>query len=353
MKSLTGLFLFLTFSAAAEDVPFDDARWHLEADSAEIVEHLGKTALYLENGRAWLPDVKLTNGTIEFDVAFGPERGFSGAMFRFQRPGDFENFYLRPHQSGKPDASQYTPEYNGVSGWQLYHGPAYAAPFKFRYNQWMRVRIEFSGHRAVVKLDGETLAIPKLKRAVQAGAVGLRSGFAPAWFADFSYSDEVPEDFASRTFEPIPENETAGLVREWRVSEAFEVGRQPDLVLESDLRDALAWKSFMVEPEGLVNLAKAAGVDRDHRAVLAEFTIESESAETRLMTFGYSDAARVFLNGAEVYRGDNGYRTRDYRYLGTIGLFDAVPLRLKSGENVVTFAIAEGFGGWGVMAAVD
>jgi len=38
----------------------------------------------------------------------------------------FEHFYIRPHQSGNPDANQYTPVFNGVSAWQLYHGALYA-----------------------------------------------------------------------------------------------------------------------------------------------------------------------------------------------------------------------------------
>jgi len=67
------------------------------------------------------------------------------------------------------------------------------------------------------------------------------------------------------------------------------------------------------------------------------------------LNFGYSDTAAVFVNGALVYKGDNTYMSRDYRYLGTIGLFDSVALPLKSGENEVWIAVTEAFGGWGIM----
>ena len=62
---------------------------------------------------------------------------------------------------------------------------------------------------------------------------------------------------------------------------------------------------------------------------------------------------RLFLNGRLLYTGNNGYRTRDYRYLGTIGYFDAVTLPLEKGSNELWFAVSESFGGWGVQAAFE
>lgn len=48
--------------------------------------------------------------------------------FRATDGDNYEHFYLRPFQSGRPDATQYTPVYHGVSGWQLYSGPRYNLP---------------------------------------------------------------------------------------------------------------------------------------------------------------------------------------------------------------------------------
>ena len=42
--------------------------------------------------------------------------------------------------------------------------------------------------------------------------------------------------------------------------------------------------------------------------------------------------------------------SRDFRYLGTIGLFDAIHLPLKQGENEVLLAVSETFGGWGIIS---
>lgn len=351
MKPGLGLLLGSMFAAAhAESVPWTSERWQIVADSNEVVEFAGKSALYLNGGNAVLDGVSAERGVLRVMIAFGPERGFSGAMFRYQRPGDFENFYLRPHQSGQPDASQYTPDVNGVSAWQLFHGPAYAAPFEFKYRQWMQLEIVFDDRRAKITLDGETLWVHHLRRPLAAGTVGLRSGFAPAWYADFSFSDVVPTG-AFDGMPAAPETAPApGVVTEWRVSSAFAEDRLDAAASLQELTDGLTFQTMTAQPEGFVNLAHAADVSAQRRLVLASFTLASAEPATRWLDFGYSDRVRVYLNGTQLYRGDNTYRTRDYRYLGTIGLFDSVPLALESGSNTITFAVAEAFGGWGVMA---
>ena len=75
----------------------------------------------------------------------------------------------------------------------------------------------------------------------------------------------------------------------------------------------------------------------------------ADTTDTRELVLGYSDKATVFVNGELVYRGDNTYMSRDYRYLGTIGLFDSVALPLEAGENEIWIAVTEAFGGWGIM----
>jgi hypothetical protein len=68
------------------------------------------------------------------------------------------------------------------------------------------------------------------------------------------------------------------------------------------------------------------------------------------MDFGFSDRAVVDLNGRALYRGDDTYRSRDYRFLGSIGYWDSLYLPLEAGENELVAAVSEHFGGWGVRA---
>lgn len=71
------------------------------------------------------------------------------------------------------------------------------------------------------------------------------------------------------------------------------------------------------------------------------------------MKIGFSDRIKVFLNNRLIYGGTNNYRSRDYRYLGTIGYFDELFLPLNAGKNELCVAVSESFGGWGIQAKFD
>jgi hypothetical protein len=70
------------------------------------------------------------------------------------------------------------------------------------------------------------------------------------------------------------------------------------------------------------------------------------------LQLGFSDRARVFLNDQVLYSGRDEFQSRDYRFLGTVGLFDEVYLTLKKGRNELWVAVSETFGGWGIKAAL-
>ena len=63
----------------------------------------------------------------------------------------------------------------------------------------------------------------------------------------------------------------------------------------------------------------AQGIDGDRNTVLARTTIHAPRAEARALQLGFSDRALVYLNGVPIYRGDDTHRSRDYRFLGSIG----------------------------------
>ncbi|HEX8747197.1 MAG TPA: hypothetical protein VF717_08345, partial [Pyrinomonadaceae bacterium] len=102
----------LAANAHAQAVPFDSDRWEIEAKESRLVDHLGRKALYLKGGVAAVKGSRFTDGVIEFDIAFTEERGFMGAVWRIQDFENYEEFYIRPHQSGNPDANQYQPVFN-------------------------------------------------------------------------------------------------------------------------------------------------------------------------------------------------------------------------------------------------
>ncbi len=78
--------------------------------------------------------------------------------------------------------------------------------------------------------------------------------------------------------------------------------------------------------------------------------VRSASDAVRALELGFSDRAIVYLNGQPLFRGDDTYRSRDYRFLGSIGWFDTVYLPLRAGENELIVAVSETLGGWGLQA---
>lgn len=333
-------------------VPFDDERWEIEAVEHELVEHLGDQALRIKGGAAVLPDLNVKNAMVEFDIAITPQRGFAGLVFRLQGPGDYEHFYIRPHQSGNPDANQYTPVINGVSGWQLYHGAGYAVPLEYRYDEWMHVKIIYAGTSAEVYIDSDepVLHVPVLKRSDAPGAIGVNSAnFSAVHFANFEYTE-----LADAYFLPPGESEAAavpqGMISEWQVSDAFDEETLQGIVkLGTAQTTDRSWTKLRAESTGITNLARVQGLAEGQDTAFVRLVIPADGPTVKQLNFGYSDAAAVFINGTLVYKGDNTYMSRDYRYLGTIGLFDSITLPLRKGDNEVWIAVTEAFGGWGIM----
>jgi hypothetical protein len=340
--------------AAAESVPFDSDRWTIQAEESRVEEHLGQRSLFLRGGAAWVKDSRFTDGVIEYDIAFTGERGFMAVMWRGQDDGNYEEFYVRPHMSGFPDANQYTPAFDHVTGWQLYHGPGYGAPVTYRNDAWNHIKVVVSRQQAEVyinDMEQPALFVPEQKRPVKEGRVGLNAYFAPAHYANFRFTPGKPP--ALRGEPPQMPEAPPGAIKTWRVSDTFDEkaldGRDR---LPDGFEAARTWDDLAVERSGVANLAQIRTRADGHNTVLAGITLSSDEDRSVRVRFGYSDRVRVFLNGRLLYAGDNTYQSRDYRYLGTIGYFDELPLPLRSGKNRLWFAVSESFGGWGLQAVL-
>jgi hypothetical protein len=241
-------------ASASESAMFEN--WRFEAERHELVEYLGRHCLRLENGLAVHPDAEFADGILEFDIAFTPERGFAGGTWRMQDDENFEWFWLRPHQSGNPDATQYAPAFNGIAGWQLYHGPCYTVPFSFRFDEWFTVRILFAGRLAeiyVADLEQPALFVDGLKRIPASGGVGLSASLAPAWFSNFSYAETGSPPIRGRPAAPEPA--VAEAIRTWEVSDPF-----PREALDLGSLGSSKWTTLEAEPGGLADLARVNGL---------------------------------------------------------------------------------------------
>jgi len=348
--------VFFKSPVQAEIISFDSPRWVLPKGVSRVEEYLGQKSLYLFGGVAYLKDVEFSNGIIEFDVVFSEKRGFFGGVFRMQDIGNLEEFYLRSHQSGNPDALQYTPVYNNMAGWQLYHGPGFSAATTYRFDQWMHIKLVVSGKQAELYIDNNqqpVLFTDNLRRPVKAGKVGVRAlRFSPGHFANFKVIQMDKPVLKNK--KKAPEQTAPGTVMTWSISKPFpETSLDQTLTLTDEHKNNREWKTLECEPSGLANISRLVKWDRQKNTVFARLIIDSRQRQLKVLRFGFSDRVKVYLNDRLLYTGQNNYRSRDYRYLGTIGYFDALALPLEKGSNELRLAVSENFGGWGIKCRFD
>lgn len=351
--TVTILLLFAALLAApmalAQEgiIPFSSESWMMI--NAEVVEHMDRECLV---GFATLNGVSLESGVIEVDVAVTGARSYPGIVFRVQSGQDYERLYIRPHRADLyPDAIQYTPVINGIAGWQLYNGDGYTAGMSIPADEWIHLRLEFSGSQARLFVDDEdqpALSIDYLKHGVSKGSVGLHGPRdRTAFFSNFEY--RVDE---SLRFDPPPVVETPpGMITEWEVSQQIKMG-EIDMELHPGQQDLgeIAWQKVESEASGLVDLARyLPRTGREPDCVLVKKNLHAEDDKLFEFMFGYSDAVSIFLNGEVLFSGASAYRQRDPSFLGIVGPFDSVYLPLKRGDNELLMVIAESFGGWGFM----
>lgn len=354
---LLGAFAVMVAAAPPlEEVPFTPARWKVEAKESRFEQHLGRPSLFLAEGIAWVEGSELTDGILEVDMAFSRERGFHGLVWRVQDPENYEELYLRPHQSGNPDANQYTPVFNGMASWQLYYGEGYSAPVEYPFDQWITVRVVVSGQEAEVyigDLSKPAFFIPELKREIASGRVGVETGaFSPAYFSNFRFAARERPVLQGKA--PPRQPAPSGTIMAWSVSSPFgERSLDGRLRLDAQSDRSLAWTRLGCERSGLANLARIARFEEGRDTVFARVTITAAEAGMKKLRFGFSDRVKVYLNGRLLFEGDDAYRSRDYRFLGTIGYFDTLYLPLEKGDNELRLAVSEEFGGWGLLAMFD
>lgn len=338
---------------AQAQLGWDTDAWRIRAQESRVEMHLGREALFLQNGTAWMDGVSFLDGVIELDMAASADQGFHGLRFRATNDVNHEHLYLRPHLSGKPDATQYNPIYNGVSSWQIFTDPRYIQPLVIPADRWIHVRVAVQGGRAEVSVDGgEPIVFPHLIMDPVSGPVGINSSAAPAWFANVQVRPGADPGFTGGEGAPVVEA-PEGSVTRWRVSEPFAesmvdgVAELPDGVVRGQ-----RWATLQAEGHGIANLARVRVRSADANTVFAAVTLESAGARTVPVKLGFSDRARVFLNGRQLFAGADEYASRDYRFLGSMGLYDTVFLPLQDGANQVWIAVSEDFGGWGVALQI-
>jgi hypothetical protein len=353
---LVMIVLVLTISCSTigqtVKVPLTLKAWDTVGVNPVHETYLGKECFLLQSGGVVLKNADVRDGTIEADISFSRQRGFPGFAVRMQDESNFENFYVRPHQSGNPDATQYTPVFNGQAGWQLYYGEGYGGATNFKFNEWNHIRIELHGLQAEFFVnDTPVIKVKELLTGWKGGKIGIITGGIALRVTDVQYTIKQgsPPTAAS-----VPANGTGGIITQWEVSNVVNRGVfDKQYQLTPEIKSKLTWSRRSSEASGTVNLARFCKLADTANTVVAKVLIESTAEQVKELSFGFSDFVTVYLNGKALYYGADNFMSRDYRFLGTIGFFDKLFLPLKKGTNELWFVVSENFGGWGVKARFE
>jgi len=358
---LTAILIVTSGYAQAQDfesIPFSDSRWEISGDDSGLESYRGQPSVRLDNGNGYaqLGQVDFSNGIIEFDFAISSAAGFPGIQFRMQDDLNFEDVYFRAHMNAKDDALAYAPTYDGNSTWQLFHGPGFWGNFTFEFGEWTHARMVISGNQGELYLrDMETpvMFFHDLKMDEQDGLVGMRGG-SDVHFANFkiAHVDNYPLKGQAPEWEADPEGVLN--LTSWQISDPFNENLVADLTsLDEMTEEVTGWAALEADDSKIANVMRLHGITEQENTVFARVNLSSDSEVAKILELGYSDRVRVFLNGKKLYEGNNGFRSRDYRYLGSIGLFEKVVLPLNEGNNELWLALSESFGGWGVLARLE
>jgi hypothetical protein len=347
---------------STEDLKFEGQEWILEkVGSGETRTYLGRDALFLERAQITLKDRDFSEGVIEFDLAAEKASGFVGVNFRADEEGNSEQFYVRFHQSGHPDATQYLAKMNNLASWQLHAGPNDATAVVLGTGQWIPIRIVVENDTADVFVrDMKTplLHIPELRGDKDSGTVTFYAFDRPKMIVGAYFSNLEVRPLAAGegvSGSAREEAEVADTVfRKWQISSPID-----ESILEGQFRfpdidaNTLRWRTAAVERNGVLNIARYEKISKEANTVLIKLNIKTDEDTSRLFRFGYSDRVRIYVNGRQQFFGNAQWRSRDHRFLGTVGLHDAVPLHLKAGSNEVIAAVSESFGGWGFVGQIE
>ena len=347
-------------------VPADSPRWDLQGE-AKVAEYQGRKCLLLDGGAAILKDFEMRDGVIDADVAITGKRGFVGFDFRLDKDGaNYEEVYLRPHESGLPDAIQYTPVLNTGRNWQIYNGPGFTGAVDIPRDVWFHLRLEVTGAQAklyVKDMNRPALVMDDLKSGIQKGQVALYDLTGATYFSNFEVRT-TPDAPWERHLPAMP----PGTLTKWSLSPSYDgLGRNLERPLTRSESDAIQWQDVDAEPPGFVALYRYREAPHPRVTFQTDFStrlqpqpgmkvlyartiIDSDRDQVKKLEIGYSDDVSVFLNGKILYRGRSAQGFRDPRFLGIVNPEnDAVYLPLKKGSNELMLAVSELGGGWGFI----
>ncbi len=351
-KTFFYFLVFLSFTkivAQTKDVPFDTSMWSFtDGSNYKFQDFEGRKTLFLD-GRAEVNLKKFKNGTVQVDIYANKKRSFAGISFRKQE-NTMEEVYLRMHKNNQPDAVQYTPIFNGESNWQLYREHQNTAAIL--ESGWNTLKIKVLGTLAKVYLNNkEVLSIDQLKTDSNIGGIGLFALFGNR-FSNFKVNHVQTEESSE-----LGKTKSANrnIITKWKLSQALPF--EPNNFANGLHTENLDFDTVEAEPHGLLPISKyvekssKGGFENNQEDfVVAKLEIISQKAQSKKFSFDYSDRCIVYLNGKEIFSGNNAFRSKGLQFQGHLAIDgNTLTLPLQKGKNILDIVVIEKANGWGLI----
>jgi hypothetical protein len=334
------------------------AAWKTTVGKLEAKTFLGREALYLDRGIAYLPGSNLGDGTIEVDIA-PTLPGFGGLIFHADAALNYEELYIRYVKSGLPDALQYTPVFKDEFSWQLY--PEYQAKLTYRPNEWVHLKLRLAGQQAQAyfyQADTAAFVVDSLRVPNRSGMVGLWSLAGGAYFSNFKYTPAAslqPNPMVKRRLVPNPK-----AIRSWAVSAARPFDYQQVQAPDWAAIGKLPWQQSTAEPDGTLNLNRYATKQRagnyrnnSEDVVWLRYEWEASQAGLQPLSFEFTNRCFVYCNQQRLFSGNNSFALKGPEYLGNLDKqlrANTLYLPVRKGKNTLMVAVSSISNGWGFIA---
>jgi hypothetical protein len=357
--------------AAEIKIPMEPEYWGYDTARVEFVSHRSVPAVTGRNGayyQIFLKDHVFTDGTIEFDVEL-IGMGFPGISFRMSDDSKTgENFYIRSFGPVSPETRttlQYAALIDGMSIWDL--SDEYQSGATIHQEGWNHVKLVVSGRqmRAYVNdMIRPALIVPELEGHRDSGGISFTGNVI---YANLVIRPDDTEGLSPDAGYHLVSNDTRYLTN-WQVSPSADFPFGKDLAMPlpsmygsltaSDLPDSTTtWSEIKGESRGIINLSRIFGsVENDGRRLAwLKTKIQSDRAQERILSLGFSDEVWVFVNGQIVYVDKNYFGTPNAKLPKSRCTIEnaSIKLPLNEGENEILIGLANYFYGWGIIARLD
>jgi hypothetical protein len=291
----------------------------------------------------FLPEtLSMDSFLLQAEVTCTPE-SFVGLVFGATDSNNYELVYVSADNEWDLPNLQYDPIMNGSSTWQIYHGPRYQALVSVPPGEWVKLSLKVQKDSVSVYIGEDSepkLVIFELKHQRAPGEKIGVWGTSPSYLRNLSI--KKIESTAIEKTSSLKQYKNETFITEWLVSKPYNIETQsvPDEF----------WLRVHVEENGTLNINRLYTSEKGATVQTKCSFYLPEEKET-LLSFGFSDRLRLWINEKVVFEGDWKWHSPGKATDGRIR-FDhvCVPIRWQVGLNIIRAEVTseEVMFGWGL-----